>query len=183
MLGFAAGLGLCFVGVDPASATAPAPLRGNILGAVAGVTWALTILGLRRLGREEETGGGGSAASAALVGNVLAFAAALPLALPFAGPELGARDLGVILYLGAFQVGLAYVALTRGIRRVPALEASLLLLLEPVISPIWAWLIHGERPGIWCLSGGALILAVTLTKTWHDSHSARRLRERTGGTP
>lgn len=29
----------------------------------------------------------------------------------------------------------------------PALETSLLLLLEPVLNPIWAWLAHGERPG------------------------------------
>jgi len=48
---------------------------------------------------------------------------------------------------------------------VPALEASLLLLLEPVLNPIWTWLVHGEEPGIWTLLAGAWILIATLVHT------------------
>jgi len=66
-------------------------------------------------------------------------------------------------------VGVAYVFLTEGMRYVPALEASMLLLLEPVLNPVWSWLIHGERPRAWSLVGGAIILAGTLLKTWFDS--------------
>jgi drug/metabolite transporter (DMT)-like permease len=44
---------------------------------------------------------------------------------------------------------------------VSALESSLLLLLEPVLSPLWAWLLHGERPTAWALLGGVVILAAT----------------------
>ena len=43
--------------------------------------------------------------------------------------------------------------------RVRAFEASLLLLLEPVLNPIWAWMVHGERPGVWSIAGAAVILA------------------------
>ena len=57
----------------------------------------------------------------------------------------------------------------RKLTRVPAFEASLLLLLEPVLNPVWAWLAHGERPGGWSLAGGALILVATATKTWLDA--------------
>jgi drug/metabolite transporter, DME family len=83
-------------------------------------------------------------------------------------------DLAVILYLGVVQVGLAYVFLTRGLRHVPAFEASALLLLEPVMNPVWAWLVHHERPGGWALAGGTVIIVATLVNTWAGADRARR---------
>jgi drug/metabolite transporter (DMT)-like permease len=71
-------------------------------------------------------------------------------------------DWAVVGYLGLFQIGLAYVAMTRGLRRCPAFEASLLLLLEPVLNSIWAWLVHGEQPGQASLLGCTLILIASL---------------------
>ena len=53
----------------------------------------------------------------------------------------------------------------------PALEASLLLLLEPVLNPIWAWLVHGEAPGQWALVGGAIIMVATTARTAWDARS------------
>ena len=123
----ALGMGLFFVGRQPALLTAPNPLHGNVLAAVSGVTWALTVVGLRWLSGRA----GASPAAAVLAGNVMVCVACLPLALPVAHGAW--QDAGVILYLGIFQIGLAYACLTRAIRHVPALEASLLLLLEPVL--------------------------------------------------
>jgi drug/metabolite transporter (DMT)-like permease len=48
---------------------------------------------------------------------------------------------------------------------------SLLLFIEPVLSPVWAWLLHGERPGGWAIAGGALILAATAIKTAADART------------
>ncbi len=153
----ALGLALFFAGNESPVATAPRPLLGNVLGVVAGLTWALTILGLRWLGRSA------SGASAAVVaGNVLACAVALPLALPLAGGR--PIDWTIVAYLGLFQIGLAYVFMTRGVRGVPAFEVSLLLLLEPVLNVLWTWLVHGERPGPWSAAGCAIILAATLAR-------------------
>jgi drug/metabolite transporter (DMT)-like permease len=53
------------------------------------------------------------------------------------------------------------VLFTRAIRHLSALEASLLLLLEPVLNPMWAWLVHGEAPGPFTLAGGAVIVCAT----------------------
>jgi drug/metabolite transporter, DME family len=188
MAAIALGLVLLVTGLEPASATAPRPLRGNFLAALSGLTWALTIMGLRGLGR-----GGGSAAEgdrgapaaapgddalvAAFWGNVLAAAAALPLSLPL--PPSRATDWLVLAFLGIFQIALAYVLLSRGLGGVPALEASLLLLLEPVLNPLWAWLVHGERIGPRVLAGGAMILTATLLNSWHDARLAAR--EQHGG--
>jgi drug/metabolite transporter (DMT)-like permease len=158
----ATGMVLFFVGIDEPLVTAPDPLRGNVLGALAGLTWALTILGLRWLGRGDEAGGGDAAGRSVVAGNLIACLAALPFALPVR--DATPTDLVVVFYLGAFQIGLAYVWMARGIRRVPALEASLLLLLEPVLNALWAWWVHGERPGPWSLAGCSIILVATLVR-------------------
>ena len=175
----AGGMALFFVGVEPPLETAPDPLTGNVLAAGAGFSWALTVVGLRFLGRERgaEPGGEGrgrapasEGATAVVAGNFLVFVVALPMALPLepAAGRVTATDWGVIAFLGIFQVGVAYVFMTRALKDIGALEASLLLLLEPVLNPVWAWLLHGETPGRWSLAGGALILAATAAKTWLD---------------
>lgn len=156
----AAGLVLFFVGAEPPLATAPDPLTGNILGACAGLTWALTILALRWMGRETARDGDDPAGAAVVAGNLLACAVCIPLAFPVM--ESRPVDWAIVSYLGVFQIGLAYVCMTRGVRRVPAFEASLLLLLEPVLNATWAWLVHGEQPGAWSLAGCVLILGATL---------------------
>jgi drug/metabolite transporter (DMT)-like permease len=56
------------------------------------------------------------------------------------------------------------VLLAQAMPHVPALQASLLLLLEPVLNPIWAWWIHGETPSAWSLAGGTLILGATVVR-------------------
>jgi drug/metabolite transporter (DMT)-like permease len=189
MAALAVGLAMFFVGQRPPDALAPDPLLGNVLAAVSGLTWALTLLGLRALGRggqaEGEAGRGaagegeavaedaaaaGAGPAAVLAGNLFAFAVGLPMALPVARVELA--DLALLAFLGVFQIALAYAFLTRALRRVGAFEASLLLLVEPVLNPVWVWLVHGEQPGRWGLAGGVVILAATLVKTAADARRA-----------
>jgi drug/metabolite transporter, DME family len=164
----AVGLGLAvfFVGTEAPAATAPDPFRGNLLATASGFCWALTMIGLRWTSAAEQ---GGSAMPAVVLGNALAFAAALPFALPL--PTAATSDWAVVIYLGVFQIGVAYVLVTGALRHVPVLEASIILLVEPVLNPLWAWAVHGEVPGAWPLLGGAVILAATIVRTWLDARS------------
>jgi drug/metabolite transporter (DMT)-like permease len=164
MLAIAGGMTLFFVGRQTTFATAPDPLRGNIFAAASGVTYAVMLLGLRWMGTR-----GGSPAGAVVIGNLFAFLAVLPGMLPLGAHR--AVDWAVILYLGIFQIGLAYALLTRAISHLPALEASLLLFLEPALNPLMTWAVHGEYPGPWALVGGALILGATGVKSWGDSRT------------
>jgi drug/metabolite transporter (DMT)-like permease len=165
------GMGLFFIGSQPSWASAPRPVEGNMVAVATGVFWALTIIGLRWLGRET-TGHAQAptAATAVACGNLLACLVTLPLALPVA--EAAAVDWVVVVFLGFFQIALAYVCLVRGMRRVGALESSLLLLLEPVLNPLWAWLIHGEQPTLWALGGGLIILSATIALAASGRRSA-----------
>lgn len=150
-----AGLALCFVGQPAATATAPDPFTGNLLGAACSVTWALTLLGLRW----DEQHAPGAALAAVIAGNVLAFAAGIPSLFSF--PEASPAEWLSLGYLGVFQIGLAYVLLTSAVGHLPTLHISLLLLLEPVLNPLWTWLVHGEHPGVWTLAGGAIVIAAS----------------------
>lgn len=169
MVAIVAGLGLTFHGVDQPGATAPNPGRGNLLAVASGFFWALTVCGLRWMSARPERG---SAAAAVVAGNLVAFAAALPFALP--PGQHSALGWGIIIYLGVFQIAVAYTFVTRGLRMIPALEASLILLIEPVLNPVWSWLFHGERPTTWALVGGLLILGATTLKAWIDGRSSAR---------
>ena len=153
MLLLALGLALFFVELPAPQTTAPDPFTGNLLATGAGIAWGLTLIGLRHAGRE------GSPLTPVVFGNLFAFLIAFPMTLPVHAAT--AMDWSVLVYLGLFQIGLAYLCLTRGLRAVKAFEASLLLLAEPALNPIWAWLVQGERPGPWALAGGALILGAT----------------------
>jgi drug/metabolite transporter (DMT)-like permease len=155
-----AGLVLFFVGAEAPQRTAPDPVLGNVLALCSAVTWALTVAGLRWLARSEgQAGEHSTAAGAALVGNALVFLAAAPLAFPVG--ETPPQAWAYVTYLGVFQIALAYIFMTRGVRRIPALEGSLLLLVEPVLNTLWAWLLHGELPGAWSAAGASVILVAT----------------------
>jgi drug/metabolite transporter, DME family len=154
----AVGIVLIFSAVAEPLATAPRPTLGNTIALAAGVSWAFTIAGLRWLAvrtpvSDEEP------AAAVVAGATLAFLVSLGPALPLGAVQAG--DWLIVLYLGVFQIALAYVLITRGIGQVSALEASLLLLIEPVFVPLWAWLILGETVVPLALAGGAVIVAAT----------------------
>ncbi len=167
MLPVAAGLLLVFAGTGVAGRTAPDPFRGNVLALLSGVTWAFAIMGLRWMSEHPKS----SPLAAAVLGNVFAAVICLPF---LRSPALiAAPDWAALVYLGVFQVALAYVFLTRGVGQLPALDASLLLLVEPGLNPVWAWIAHGERPSPLALGGGVLILGATAVKAWADARSPR----------
>ena len=167
MLAVALGLALFFVGVEQPAATAPDPERGNLLALGSGLCWALAVCGLRWLGADERRG---SPVAAVVSGNLTAFLGSLPFALPVGSRPVA--DWAIIAYLGVFQIALAYIFVTNAIRLIPALEASVILLLEPVLNPLWAWVVQRETPGAWALLGGAIILGATTYRSWSESRVA-----------
>ncbi len=144
-----AGMALFFVGKFESRGMA-----GNAMALLSSVFFALLILALRR----EHS----SAQAAVTWGNVLCAAALLPLVRH--DLALAPRSLAVLLFLGVFQVAAAYVLFVRGLEHVTATQASLTGMLEPVANPIWVFLSLGERPSLYAVAGGAIILAAI---AWH----------------
>lgn len=146
-------------------------LAGNLMGVLSGVFFAGTVLLLRRDTSRDPI-------ASMILGNLLA---AL-LAFPFAGSlALDTRGVLLVLFLGIVQMGISYALFVRGLAVVEAAEASLIGMLEPMFNPLWAYLGIGERPSVWALWGGAIVLIAIAVRTLHAmSLSARVLRPEEG---
>lgn len=131
---------------------------GNVLALLASFSYATLLLFYRRL---DATGG----IAATICGCGIVSVVLLPAS--FGGPTPTLDDAVVVLYLGAVQQAGGFLLYVRGIRGVSALEGALLLYLEPVLSPLWAYLAIGERLTPPALAGGALIIGAALWRTWY----------------
>ena len=125
---------------------------GNVLAALSGVAMAVMVLCMRR---QKD----GVPAHTVLLGNILS---AL-IGLPFLLQEVWTlSSLGIVSYLGTFQIGLSFVFYSIAIKHVPALESTLILSIEPILNPLWVFLVIGEAPGRVALIGSMLVFgAVT----------------------
>jgi drug/metabolite transporter (DMT)-like permease len=166
--GILAGAFLLLSGSESA-ASAPNPRLGNLVALASGLAWGLTIAGLRWMAKREHQPG--SAAATVIVGNLTAFAVCLPMAFPLGSVPLS--SVAGLLYLGIFQVALAYICLTRALRYVRGFEAATILLLEPVLNPFWAWAIQGERPSTLAVCGGMAIIFTVFAASWMQNSSVR----------
>lgn len=131
----------------------PGGLVGNLLALFTGFTFALFSVLLRKQK-------GASPAASVFLGNLLTFLLGLPFM--FDGAP-GLQGWLGMLYLGVFQLGLAYVLYTWALSQVSAMEAILITLIEPILNPVWVFLLMGEMPALTSLVGGAIIIgAVTV---------------------
>ena len=126
---------------------------GNILAICSGMAEALMVVCMRQQ-RD------GSPFGAVLLGNALTFVCGLPFM--FDGSP-GIEGWKALVALGCIQLGLAYVLYSIAIKMVSALEASLITMIEPILNPLWVFLLIGEGPGCGALFGGGIILtAITI---------------------
>ena len=141
---------------------------GNLIALGSGVAFAGVILSLRWL-RDEDS------AWLTLLNHFVSGVVLLPIVLP-RGIELQPLQWLLIALLGIVQMGLPYVLAARGIALVTVQEAALLLLLEPLLNPLWVWLCWGEHVGWSTVIGGGLILGGLAIRyvIWPEPHSTRR---------
>jgi DME family drug/metabolite transporter len=129
-------------------------MAGNGMALLSSLFFAALILALRR---EHE-----AAESAVTWGNVFTAAVLLPFVASNLRPSM--QSLLVLAGLGVFQIALAYVCFVRGLKYVTATQASLTGMLEPVANPVWVFLVLGERPSLYAVIGGLVVLAAI---GWH----------------
>jgi drug/metabolite transporter (DMT)-like permease len=131
----------------------PQGFWGNVNALISGISLACLMIFLRK---QKD----GSTAETMLLGNLLAAAIGLPFLLR-ESPTLA--DWGGVLFLGIFQLGIPFILMSVAIRTLTAVEAILIQTLEPVLNPIWVFLVVGELPTPLALFGGLIVLtAVTL---------------------
>jgi drug/metabolite transporter (DMT)-like permease len=100
-----------------------------------------------------------SMAPAACLAQVLI----LVFAVPFAHPgSVDARNLILLILLGAGQIGLGLALLSVGARLIPAAEIATITLLEVVLGPLWVWMAVSQRPSTATLIGGGIVVVGVL---------------------
>jgi len=158
-----AGMTLFFVGK-----LRPQDVTGNLLALASGLCFALYVLLLRHAKARTV-----NRASSVIYGSLLLVIFTAPAGLA-AIPRLTQHDVLVVLYLGIVQIGLAYtlftVALARGAR---SLDAGIVGYIEPVLNPIWVFLVLGEKPSGWALLGGVIIIGAVVSHMLLDARETR----------
>jgi drug/metabolite transporter (DMT)-like permease len=83
-------------------------------------------------------------------------------------------DLAWLSAFGALNLGLGLALFSFGARMLPAAIAALVGVLEPVLGPIWVWVVHGEVPGQRTLIGGAVVFIALLAHLLFELRASRR---------
>ncbi len=139
-------------------------LAGNVLALVSGFLLALFSLLLKW---KRETRPGHDPIGMVVLGNLVVALICLPKVLP--SPQVTLNQGLILLYLGIFQLGIAYMFFTAGMRYLSATAALITCMLEAVFNPVWVFIGVGERPSPYALLGGTVILSVIL---WYNLRKA-----------
>jgi drug/metabolite transporter (DMT)-like permease len=144
---------------------------GNIAATAAGLTFALYTIFMRM---QKD----GSPIESILLSHGITAVICLAASMFFPAPKLDARSLAVIAALGILQIGLASVLFAIGIKRVAALDACLVGVIEPAFNPLWVFLATREAPGANALAGGLIIIAAVVGSTVFSLRREARARPR-----
>lgn len=99
----------------------------------------------------------------------------LPVSFVTESPTLTSAAMRRLALMGLVQFALPYVLYCIAINRLRAQQAALIILVEPVLSPVWVWLSIGEVPHPSTLVGGCFILAGVVCVIHHQLTRAARL--------
>lgn len=135
----------------------PGYFWGNILALLSGVTFAGFLLGMKKNENKYQF-------SSIFYGNVIVSIFCFPFL--FEVQNLSFSNLWMVTFLGIFQIGLAYAIFSYGLKRVYAIEASLIAMIEPVLNPVWVFLWYGEIPSITAVIGGTIIISVIAVRAF-----------------
>jgi drug/metabolite transporter (DMT)-like permease len=137
---------------------------GDMLALLIAISFAVATVITRRKAHLRMT-------PAVFLGVAMAACVASMMADRFA---VDARDFGLLFALGAVNLGLGLAFFVSGARLIPSALAALISTLEPVLGPVWVWLLHDEVPAQRTVIGGAIILAALLVHFgWEYSRQRR----------
>ncbi|MDL2260003.1 DMT family transporter [Deltaproteobacteria bacterium OttesenSCG-928-K17] len=137
-------------------------LLGILAGAACGFCWGMCIMFMRKKGATQ------TPLSSMVIANLLTpiYCCVAMFSVDFSDLGQLSRNLGWSAVLGIGPLGLGYIFYLLAINRVTAMEAALIPAIEPLLNPIWTFLVIGEVPGFWTFVGGAIVLGVVLFRGW-----------------
>lgn len=110
---------------------------------------------------------------AVCLGTVIAACVAATLGTNF---RINAIDTGLLFLFGALNLGLGMALFVTGVRLLPSALAALIGTAEPVLGPVWVWLVHGEVPGARTLIGGTVVFVALLAHLGWQFHQQKQIQ-------
>jgi drug/metabolite transporter (DMT)-like permease len=139
-------------------------LAGNLLALGVSCCFAAQVIVLRRFHATVDM------LPQVLVAGLVSLVVAGAMAPPFSA---SGRDVAVLAVMGAVQLGTGCLLATAASRRLAATELGLLALLEPILGPVWVWVLMDENPGAATLLGGGVVMGAVLA---NEAFAAWRTR-------
>lgn len=131
-------------------------LFGNIVAILSGVAFAFTAILLRKQKSYNPL-------ESVFWGNILT--AVICSFGFFISQPIGSKSIVFIGILGVFQLGIPYILYSKAIKNVSALEATLIPVIEPLLNPVWVFLVNGETPNLLSVGGGIIVLTAVTGRT------------------
>jgi drug/metabolite transporter (DMT)-like permease len=125
---------------------------GNTLGNILAILSGFTFAGQAICMRLQKEGGG---LETIVLGNLGAVMIGLPF-IVMSPPSL--PHIPPLLFLGVFQLGVAYLLYSLASRNVTALDIIVIPMIEPILNPIWVFIGLGEAPGAFAILGGFIVI-------------------------
>lgn len=138
---------------------------GNIVAILSGVALAGSTIAMKF---QKE----GSTVEITLMGHMITTIVCFPFLIQ--EPNLTFQNFILIAILGIFQLGIAYILFAIAIKYVSALEAILIMFLEPILNPIWVFIIVGERPSVFALIGGIIVISTVALRSVYVSKNNKK---------
>ena len=88
---------------------------------------------------------------------------------------ISSHDIFLGFLAGFFQVGFGFIFITIGARSTPSAMVGVIMLSESVLGPVWAFLFVSERPSMFGLIGGAIILFAVLLQFYSLLSSRKKV--------
>lgn len=131
-------------------------LFGNFLAILSAVTFSFYFVFMRM---QKD----GSPLESILLSHWLTAGICILISFLLPPPQVTLKSLAAIAVLGIVQIGISAILFSIAIKRISAVQASLIAVIEPVFNPVWVFLVIGETPGISAIIGGGIIvLSVTI---------------------
>ena len=137
----------------------PGHLEGNLVALISGITFAAFFLGMKRNDQKYQQ-------SSIFWGNILVALICIPFLSSL--EMISFSDLWMVSFLGVFQIAVAYAFFASGLKRIFAVEASIISMVEPVLNPVWVLIGYGEVPSVTAIIGGTIILGAIIIRTLYS---------------
>lgn len=136
-------------------------LLGNVCGLISGIGMACSILYAcnNPADLQEYT----------MLNSLISVVVGIPAAIQHP-PQFDVASLIAVFFLGVVASGIATVLMAKSAPHLASVEVSMLLMLDPILNPVWVALAVGEIPGILALIGMVIVIGCVIINILVENH-------------